>query len=482
MYHCYHHAIRWRIAQCFFSSASQDGTHLFFGHERTVYSNQPGHAFRRWTNTHGLTYRIKAAFGLVLNDPTGIAYILQKKIYDYHHSHVVRPRVARLLGKGLGWVEGEAEHKRMRHLVSPSLSSENVKRMSGDIRLGALQVIDDLTAHIQSRKVPGTVNILDWLAKATLNIIGRVAFLHDFEGGKSQQAQQILNSRRRAVSQAAQYASFFTLMLLRRFPVLNELPIPALQAQGLAKMAIHSGVARELVKRHDNQKNTGDGHVRQDLLSKLLVAHDSNELSKEELCEQVWKISGHETTTQTLGFTVFELSRHSEVQKKLREELRCFPHEPTYDDYQTQLPYLDAVLKETSSPSSSCLPDRCGLRRTRLHVQVVIIPAIAIHRMDAVWKDPDAFRPERWMEDMPPLNDLCSGWAHTLAFSDGPRNCVGLRLAVFQYKVILHYLTERFRFGDAQVEISLKIASSLQAWVVGQPGLGPAFPVRVELL
>lgn len=38
------------------------------------------------------------------------------------HSDVVRPRIAHLLGKGLGWVEGESEHKRMRQLVSPSLS------------------------------------------------------------------------------------------------------------------------------------------------------------------------------------------------------------------------------------------------------------------------------------------------------------------------------------------------------------------------
>ena len=76
----------------------------------------------------------------MLSDPVSIAYILQKKIYDYRecippsvkpgshltcaqdHSKVVRPRVARLLGKGLGWVEGETEHKRMRRLVSPSLS------------------------------------------------------------------------------------------------------------------------------------------------------------------------------------------------------------------------------------------------------------------------------------------------------------------------------------------------------------------------
>ena len=74
------------------------------------------------------------------------------------HSDVVRPRVSRLLGKGLGWVEGESEHKRMRHLVSPSLSyvlyaspllhrhsdsnlrAVNIKSMSDDIRLAANQV------------------------------------------------------------------------------------------------------------------------------------------------------------------------------------------------------------------------------------------------------------------------------------------------------------------------------------------------------
>lgn len=78
---------------------------------------------------------------LVLLDPVAITHILQKRIYDYRestsspvpesrlltckcldHSQIVRPRIGRLLGKGLGWVEGETEHKRMRHLVAPSLS------------------------------------------------------------------------------------------------------------------------------------------------------------------------------------------------------------------------------------------------------------------------------------------------------------------------------------------------------------------------
>jgi cytochrome P450 len=88
--------------------------------------SEPGRLFREWASSLGLTYKIKAAFGapdiLVLCDPGGISHILQKHIYDYHHSRVVRPRVARLLGKGLGWVEGEGEHRRMRRLVSAPFS------------------------------------------------------------------------------------------------------------------------------------------------------------------------------------------------------------------------------------------------------------------------------------------------------------------------------------------------------------------------
>ncbi|OSD07755.1 cytochrome P450 [Trametes coccinea BRFM310] len=476
-----------------------DGAEWLFGHEKTVFMNTPGVAYRKWISQLGLAFRIKAAFGardiLVLSDPTAIAYVLQKRIYDYHHSHVVRPRIARLLGKGLGWVEGEAEHKRMRHLVGPALTSENVKRMSGEIRAGALQVIDELTGHVQGAKDSAFVNILDWTGKATLNITGRVAFLHDFKAGNSEHAEQILTGRRQG-----------TLMLLRRFPLLNDLPIPAIQSQGAAKMAIHSGIANELVRRdRDVLDAEAAAQQHKDLLTRLLAAHAKGDISKEELYEQIstFIIAGHETTTQSLGFTIFELARHPDVQEKLREELKQFPREPTYDDYQTQLPYLDAVVKETLrmypalpyieriAMKEDVLPLREPVHLSNGQVvshlpipagQVVVIPAIAIQRQDSIWKDPDVFRPERWLNDMPPSEQLVSGWAHTLAFSDGPRNCIGLRLALFQYKVILQYLMERFRFHDTELDIFLKISSSLQAWVVDRPELGPALPVRVELL
>lgn len=61
-------------------------------------------------------------------------------------------------------------------------------------------------------------------------------------------------------------------------------------------------------------------------------------------------IAGNETTSATLSFTLFELARDLPLQKRLRQELRQFRpdsgEEPTYEDYQSRLPLLDAITKE----------------------------------------------------------------------------------------------------------------------------------------
>ncbi|KAJ7618381.1 cytochrome P450, partial [Roridomyces roridus] len=486
-----------------------------WGHEKTIFEREPGHAFNEWTRNLGLTYRIKAAFWapdvLVLSDPAGIGHILQDKIYDYHHSAVVRPRVARLLGKGLGWVEGEAEHRRMRRLVAPSLSSENIKAMAPDIRDAASRAVNDLVSEIQTLGDESVLNILQWTAKATLNVIGRVAFLYDFDGGKSEEAHRILNARRQGVSPIVKYAGFTggkasfphyfqTLMLLRRFPFLNDLPISSIQAQGIAKLTVQSGVAQEMVRRNKDLLHQSQGSYK-DLLSRLLSAYAEGAMSHEELFEQIstFVISGHETTTHTLAFTIWQLARHPNVQARLRRELDTVSEEPSYEDFQSRLPYLDAVLKETLRlfpglpymERVATTPDVIPLReavklsdgRTVTEIpietgQTVLIPIIAIHRQEAVWDSAEEFRPERWLMGLPPKEKLVAGWSHTLAFSDGPRNCIGFRLG---QSVILTSLMRKFTFSNTGAQVSLKISSSLQPWVVGSEDDGPSLPVHVHL-
>jgi len=45
-------------------------------------------------------------------------------------------------------------------------------------------------------------------------------------------------------------------------------------------------------------------------------------------------------------WTLIELSRHPDIQTRLREELLAFGGEPTYDQLKANLPYLDAVVHE----------------------------------------------------------------------------------------------------------------------------------------
>jgi len=201
---------------------------------------------------------------------------------------------------------------------------------------------------------------------------------------------------------------------------------------------------------------------------------------------------------------MWELARNPAYQKRLRNEVTQFTGTPSYEDFRTRLPYLDAVLKEALRlypgvpymervatkadiiPLRSPVILRDGRSVTEIAVQpgqTVLIPIISIQRLDNVWKDADKFLPERWMNnDLPSPDLLCSGWANTLAFSDGPRNCIGFRLAIYQYKVILTQLITKFAFHDTGAAISLKVASSLQPWVVGEPEKGPQLPIRMEVL
>jgi 7-keto-8-aminopelargonate synthetase-like enzyme len=64
----------------------------------------------------------------------------------------------------------------------------------------------------------------------------------------------------------------------------------------------------------------------------------------------IFRNTGNETTAGELIWALRELARHPEKQQKLREEVSQIrgSEEPSYDDYSSKFPYLDAVVRETS--------------------------------------------------------------------------------------------------------------------------------------
>lgn len=162
------------------------------------------------------------------------------------------------------------------------------------------------------------------------------------------------------------------------------------------------------------------------VLAKLLEADLPTKSVASELLDHT--IAGHDTTGDGLCFLLHHLSSPASehVQATLHAELVENAGAPLDD-----LPYLDAVVKEglrCFSPIPMSLPRRVpkGGRR----IGDVFVPegttvscqAHTLHRLDdAVFPDPEAFRPERWLDSEGAVerNQLF------FAFSAGGRGCIG---------------------------------------------------------
>jgi hypothetical protein len=126
------------------------------------------------------------------------------------------------------------------------------------IKLCAQTAVGHLTAEINTSvncKHGPTINIPDWAGRVTLDVLGRFAFGYDFECGESKAAKIIQQSWKKQVDLSLQTTGFIvigvinlrgdgvteTLMMLRAFPIIADLPIPAIQAQGLGGQVSCSG-------------------------------------------------------------------------------------------------------------------------------------------------------------------------------------------------------------------------------------------------
>ncbi len=74
--------------------------------------------------------------------------------------------------------------------------------------------------------------------------------------------------------------------------------------------------------------------------------------------------------------------------------------------------------------------------------QLIHFPAYAIHRDPENFPEPNSFKPERFF----PENRTHHPYTH-LPFGAGPRNCVGMRLALLEIKLALIHSVYKFKFS-----------------------------------
>lgn len=160
--------------------------------------------------------------------------------------------------------------------------------------------------------------------------------------------------------------------------------------------------------------------------------------------------AAHETSGDTLTYLYYELSRRPALQAQLREELLTLSPPLTYPVPEGQevklpdfkavdaLPLLDAVLQETLriwtavpggqprvTPSPSC--SLAGYDNIPPGVRVQS-SAYILHRNPDVFPDPEAWKPERWLDADPKQLAEMRHWFW--AWGSGGRMCIGSNIAI----------------------------------------------------
>jgi len=171
--------------------------------------------------------------------------------------------------------------------------------------------------------------------------------------------------------------------------------------------------------------------------------------------------AGFETSSGTMSFTLYEMAKHQDLQKRLRQEifdtLNACNGKITYDHIM-EMKYLDCVVKEVlrKYPPLPFLDRECTLTAEEKGYSLkpfvdyeipngmpIYIPMQAIHMDPEIFPDPQRFDPERFA----PENKSSLNLNGYMPFGIGPHNCIGERFGILQAKVGLvnflrnHYVT-----------------------------------------
>jgi cytochrome P450 len=334
-----------------------------------------------------------------------------------------------LIGEGLITTDGPY-HDRARQIMMPAFHRRRL-----DAAVGIMN--EETLRAVSGWGVGATLDFYEWVRELAMSIAMRALV------GLDPRAGGIGGTAARRFERALAFYDEDSWKTMLRGP---GTPWARMQA---ARRRLDAIIYEEIDRRRSS------GQRSQDMFSMLLEAQDEEGrgFTATELRDQLMHLlfGGHDTTSSTLSFLIYELAGHPDANTRVIAELDgvLAGREPGVDDLLDGLPYLSTAIDETLRLYP---PVWFGPRMTvrgivfgghvipaRTHV---IHSSWVTHHLPEVFPEPTSFIPERFSPEarrrLPP--------GAYIPFGGGQRICIGKRFGQLVVKAVAVALLQRFRF------------------------------------
>ncbi len=405
-----------------------------------------------------VSFRLVNRRMILISDPDLIEEVLVHKAKNFAKKTYVLHLLWPILGNGLLSSEGEFWLKQ-RRLMQPMFSKHQIGSYADSFVEYTQRMVDRWTDGAE-------LDVFQEMIGVTLEIIGKALFDADVTDDMSDIGDAL----------TVMMHSFLARWGSVTPPLPLYIPTPANVRFTRAIKRVDKLIYRFIADRRASHEEKND------LLSVLLRARDEDgsRMTDKQLRDEAITLflAGHETTANTLAFSLYLLATNPEVLTKLQEEVRrVVGDRPVTAEDRAQLIYTDAVIKEVMRlyPAAYVLgrvtKTECEVGGYRFPVgSTALMSQWVMHRKGEYWDEPEAFRPERWLDGS--TDDL-----HKFVyfpFGGGARLCIGNNFAMLESIMILATIVQHIQ----SLELKAGFELTLRAVVTLKPEHGIPVIVR----
>ncbi|KAF5378997.1 hypothetical protein D9757_009094 [Collybiopsis confluens] len=502
------------------------------------------HEFK-WQEKYGAVYRIKALFGedrLIVADPKALQYIYQGAGTKWLKPELRREFGRIFLGRGIAWAQGD-DHKRHRKILAPAFTNIRTHSM--------IPVFSDTAERMCQRwqEELGTaplrrIEVTDLLLRATLDAVGEVGFHYKFNSLENNdnplaKAYQSLLVNSFGLPSKGKIFAQHALGYLPVSIIQSLEKLPSRSLAGLKNVAREGHtVAMQLVNEKKAAVSRGGVDVNDDedfldlIVKANLSEHRESQLSEEELSAQMRHLTVlayddnsslidltytdlfllDETTANSIAFVLYEISKHPEVQEKIRQEivsLKMGIKKLSANDLEL-MTYTRAVMKEGLRlhpvvygpflypaeddviPLSRPIRTIDGRMISEIPIakgQIVHVSVSGYNRLKDIWGETaHEFHPERWLQPSEGCKDGSGSpfgvYSNLGNFVGGAQSCLGWRFAIYEIQTFLVHILSNFKLtypGDLPRVI--RATSGVMAPVLeGEEEKGKRLVLQISLI